>query len=380
MVAKSILRDFFDELPDPRVERTRKHLLSDILLIVLAGMLTGCRGWDAIHEFVKMGPPELLRLLRLPNGVPSSDTLRRTISKLDAGAFAEAFTEFSQSLAVGSEGRVIAVDGKTVRGANRQEGIGGSLHLVNAWLESNGMTLGQVATDDKSNEIVAIPKLLDLLAIEGATVTIDAMGCQKKIAATICSKGADYLFGLKKNQPTLHQEVVDAFTAEKLRELSADPNTFYESVDKGHGRFEVRKTWVMKGLPWLTEADNWTNLRSAVLVESTRTVGTETTKTRRTYITSLEPTAECAGHIIRRHWGVESMHWILDVVFGEDSARMDRKNGAENMSLVRKLSTNLLKRTPPPGYDKLSLVGRSRHAHRDVGYLVSVLTGPTSGN
>ena len=287
MASKSILRDLFSDVPDPRVERTRKHQLSDIILIVLVGMITGCRSWGDMRQFAEMGPPEIRELFDLPNAVPSKDTLRHVISALDPAAFRNAFIEWANAMCGSTKGKLIAIDGKTVRGALRESDGLGSLHLINAWVKENALTLGQYATDVKSNEITAIPDLLKLLSLEGTIVSMDAMGCQKAIAKEVRAQGADYLFGLKKNQPSLHKEVIEAFDAETCGALKKDSERYHEAGDKGHGRSETRRTWVLQDVEWLTMSDDWKDLKSLVLVESERTRKGETTVERRAYISSL---------------------------------------------------------------------------------------------
>lgn len=240
------LESFFEELPDPRVERTRRHKLVDILVITLLATICGCEGWDAIQTLGDGGEEQLASILELPHGIPSADTFRRVMSALDVAAFRKAFIAWAQALAQTTRGKLVAIDGKTVRGAFAGATGEGALHLVNAWVTENQLVLGQFATNVKSNEITAIPELLALLDLRGAIVSIDAMGCQKNIARCIVEKGADYIFGLKGNQPTLHQEVLTAFddaTCERLRET---PGAFHESVDKGHGRLEVRRVSVLR--------------------------------------------------------------------------------------------------------------------------------------
>jgi predicted transposase YbfD/YdcC len=212
------------------------------------------------------------------------------------------------------------------------------------------VVLGQYATDVKSNEITAIPELLKLLDVRGAVVTIDAIGCQKGIAKQIVEKGADYLFGLKGNQPTLHEEVVSSFDAATSAALRSEPRSFFESVDKGHGRLEVRRTFVLREVSWLMGSSAWPGLRSMVLVESERTIRGETSLERRAYISSLDAPAERFGLLVRRHWHVENkLHWVLDVTFGEDRGRVGRKNGAENLAILRKLAVTLFSRAPKRG-------------------------------
>jgi len=364
---------FFDEVPEPRVERTRRHLLSDIIGIALIGAICHCQGWEDMQEFVEEGPAAVRELLELPHGVPSADTLRRVLGALDAKAFGACLIEWSRQLSVSSAGRLVSIDGKTVRGAS-------SLHLVNAWVSDNSLVLGQLATDVKSNEITAIPELIKLLDIRDAVVSIDAMGCQKDIAKTICDAGGDYLFGLKKNHPTLHQEVLSAFDEGRCQALKALPESYFSESDKGHGRVEERRVWVESNVDWLARSDKWPRLSSLILVESTRTIGEKTSCERRAYISSHKGSAARFAALIRGHWHVENkLHWVLDVTFGEDRARVTHRNAAENLALLRKVALNLLKRAPVMG--KMgSIAAKIRRAGRRTDYLVTVLTGGLDSN
>jgi predicted transposase YbfD/YdcC len=373
-MARPIWLSHFDELPEPRMARTRRHSLSDIVLMMLVGAIAECPGWDAIHRFVRFGPPELQAMFEFRRGVPSADTLRRVMRALDPKAFRSAFIAWAQAMSVSTEGRLVAVDGKTVKGARRHAENEPALHIVSAWVSENSMTLGQLATSAKSNEITAIPELLRLLDLRGAVVTIDAMGCQKEIATTVRECGADYLLGLKGNQPTLQAEVLKAFDAQTLAELEDDPNTFHEAADKGHGRNELRKAWVLRDLTWLSNPERWQDLKTLILVESHRTRKGMTTVERRAYISSLDASAERLLGLVRGHWHIENrLHWVLDVTFGEDRARVSDRNAAENLALFRKVVLNLLERAPFELDPKMSIAMRRRLATWRVDYLKQVL-------
>ena len=373
-MARPYLLTLFDELPDPRVERTRRHKLSDIFVIVLVGVICDCAGWDAMHDMVAAKRADFGDLLELPHGVPSADTLRRTIGALDPKAFSKVFTQWAAALAGGTNGKHVAIDGKTVRGAFEGEDGGGALHLVNAWVRENSMLLGQYACDVKSNEITAIPELIKLIRLENATVTIDAMGCQKGIARTLRERGAHYLFGLKGNHPTLYKEVLEAFDDATCAALERLPGATHTSHDKGHGRNETRRVWVQRDVDWLRRSDDWPDLAAVVLVETERTRRGTTSRERRAYIASVDANAERMSELVRGHWHVENkLHWVLDVTFGEDHARIAKRNGAENLSLVRKVALNLLQNAPRPG-KTTSVAAKKRMATWRHDYLLKVLS------
>ena len=310
-----VILEFLEQIPEPRVERTRRHRLTDILVITLCAVIRGQRGWDGIAEFGEAREAELREFLELPHGIPCADTFRRVMSALDAKAVSACLTAWARQLHAGTDGGQIAIDGKTVRGSfSSAENGEGRLHVVNAWATETKLVLGQFATDVKSNEITAIPELLKLLDLRKGVVSIDAMGCQKNIAKTICEKGAYYLFGLKGNQPTLHEEVCGAFDEQTCNKLRENPHDFHESADKGHGRMEVRRTWVIRDVAWLTASEAWPGLKSLVLVESERHLKDRSSRERRAYISSHEGSAERLGTMVRQHWGIENqLHWTLDV-------------------------------------------------------------------
>ena len=375
-MARATWLTYFDDLPDPRVARTRRHKLGDILLIVLVGAICECRGWDDMHDLVAEGSDELRLLFELPHGVPSADTLRRVLGALDPSAFRAGFVAWSAALCRSTEGKLVAIDGKTVRGAFAGPDGGGALHLINAWVSENSMVLGQYATDVKSNEITAIPELIRLLDLRGAVVSIDAMGCQRDIARTLRERGAHYLFGLKGNQPTRHQEVLESFDDATLARLESSPTTYHAEADKGHGRSEYRRVWVQHDVSWLSRSEQWTDLASLVLVESERTVRGVTSRERRAYISSLVAPAERMFALVRGHWHVENkLHWVLDVTFGEDRARISKRNGAENLSALRKMALNMLTNAPSPRKPR-SIAQKRKLASWRVDYLRTVLSCP----
>ena len=291
---------YFSSLTDPRVERTREHRLDDILFIAIASVICGAEGWNDMEEFGKSKQEWLKSFLELPNGIPSHDTFNRVFSALDPEELEGCFLEWTRSVADLCGHEVIAIDGKSICGS-RDSGNKRIVHMVSAWAEQNHIVLGQVKVDEKSNEITAIPRLLDLLAVKGCIVTIDAMGCQKDVAAKIIEKEADYLLALKGNQGNLLEQVEDSFRF--LDAVSVD-----EQLDAGHGRVETRRCSVISDLSMVEVRGEWVALRSLVKIESERYIKTtgKTEKETRLYISSLTADAKLINQSVRAHWGVEN--------------------------------------------------------------------------
>jgi predicted transposase YbfD/YdcC len=331
-------------VPDPRVERTRRHKLVDILVIVMLAMINGAAGWEDIADFAEVREAWLSGFLELPGGVPCADTFRRVFEALDPRVFGACLAELTADLVTDLEGKVVAIDGKTMRGSFDRRTGASPLHVVSAWVAELGLTLGQIVTEEKSNEITAIPELLKTIDVRGATVTIDAMGCQKKIAEAIVDAKADYALALKDNHPGLRQEVEAAFLHPDALGIAKNKLNVCRVENKGHGRREARTVSVISDVNGLTTADDWKKLRSIVKVERKRTVGEKTSTETAYYLSSLKVSAATMGKRIRAHWSIEnSLHWSLDVVFAEDQSRIRSRNGAANMTQVRKLALSLLK-------------------------------------
>jgi predicted transposase YbfD/YdcC len=337
------LLDYFRLIPDPRVQRTRKHELPEILFIALAAVICGAECWTQVEEYAKANRDWLERVLDLPNGIPSHDTLGRVFAALDPDALEAVLQAFVRDLAGDSAGKHIAIDGKTLRRSFDRAAEQNAIHMVTAWVHENHAAFGQVKVDEKSNEITAVPKLLELLNLQEATVTIDAMGCQKEIAEQIVAGGGDYLLALKGNQGTLHDEVSEFFDDVLVRGLQA-PLATHKSLHKDHGRIEERRVWVSTEVAWLRDAQEWEGLSAIVAVQSTRTIKGESTTERRHYICSADKSAEELGQLIRQHWSVENeLHWTLDVAFREDDCRVRVQHAAENLARIRRLALSLLK-------------------------------------
>lgn len=341
----------FGALPDPRVARTREHSLVDILTIGLCAILCGGEGWTDMAAFGQAREGWLRTFLALPNGIPSHDTFGRVFAALDPDAFGAAFAAWARAVAPPAAGQVVAIDGKTLRRSHDRAGGKAALHLVSAWADASGLALGQVAVGDKANEIVAIPRLLALLDVRGCTVTADAMGCQAAIARQIVAQGGDYVLALKGNHPTLHDDVRATFAearATGFAGLAAAHHSATKTVDKGHGRLEVRRAWVISDpavLAFLDEAGRWAGLRAIGLVEAERRVGAERAVERRHYLLSAPLDAATFAGVVRRHWGIENrLHWVLDVTCGEDASRVRAGHAAQNLAALRRLALNLLRR------------------------------------
>jgi predicted transposase YbfD/YdcC len=340
--AKIGFLDHFKGLEDPRIERCKLHPMEEILLLVLCGVIAGCDGWEDIEDFGKAKLDFLRQYLPYKQGVPSDDTLRRFFRALAPKLFTERFMEWVKSLQETTlAARVIALDGKTSR--HSFDGAGKALHLVSAFASEARLVLGQVAVDSKTNEITAIPELLKWLDVRGAIVTIDAMGCQVDIAAQIQEQGGDYVFSLKGNQGTLSEDVRTFF--EKPPQHSVLP--CHKTVDAEHGRIETRICSISTDIAWLQERHpHWAGLNSIVKIESTREKGEKIEKENRYYISSLDTTPAHMLAAIRSHWAIENtLHWVLDMSFGDDQCRIRKDNAPANMAIIRHCALNMIQQT-----------------------------------
>jgi predicted transposase YbfD/YdcC len=302
-------------------------------------------GWQDMRDFGEAKEEWLGTFLDLKNGIPSADTFSRVLSALDPKAFNEVLTQWVRILSGGTNDKVVAVDGKTVRHSFDRATNRKALHLVSAWIVENNLCLGQIATEEKSNEITAIPKLLELLDIRGATITLDAMGCQRAIADKIIKQDCDYIMGLKRNQGSVRGSVERNFFLGLKGKFEEGQCTFHETTNEGeHGRKEVRRVWVTHEVDRCYEYERWNGLKSLIMVERERTVGTKTSLEKHYYLSSHEKDATALGAMIRDHWSIENqLHWCLDVAFREDESRIRIGNGPENIALLRKLAMNLAK-------------------------------------
>lgn len=331
-------------VPEPRVARTRVHRLEDILAIALLAAINGADGWEEIADFGESREKWLRGFLELPGGLPCADTYRRLFEAIDTEALGGCLAAMTSGLVADLRGKVVAIDGKTMRRSFDRKSGRSALHVVSAWVAERGITLGQVVTEEKSNEITAIPELLKTIDVKGAIVTIDAMGCQKKIAASIVEAEADYALALKDNHPTLRTEVEGVFAAAAANAEGSKKVKRVAVESSGHGRREVRRVSVSQDVQALTERAEWANLKSIVMVERERTVGDRTSSETAYYLSSLRLGPKAMERCIRAHWSIEnSLHWVLDVVFREDESRVRSRGGAANLAALRKLALVLLK-------------------------------------
>jgi predicted transposase YbfD/YdcC len=339
------LLDHYSTVIDPRVERTRKHLLNDLLTIAICGFICGVDNWVELEDFGKAKFEWFRKFLRLPHGIPSHDTFGRFFAALDPEEFSRCFIRWVKAISEVTEGEVVAIDGKTLRRSFDNASGKAAIHMVSAWASKNNLVLGQVKTEEKSNEITAIPKLLELLHLHGCIVTIDAMGCQRDIVERIVEKGADYVISLKGNQETLQREVEALFVEATEESFETLPHAYTETLEKEHGRIEKRRYWTTGRLDAIRETKKWPSLTSVGMVESQRTVNEITSVEVRYFISSLPGNdAEKFANAVRSHWSVENnLHWVLDVAFDEDQSRVRKDNAPENMAMLRHVALNLIK-------------------------------------
>lgn len=368
----ALLENHFGTLSDPRAAHSIDHKLIDIIVITICGTICGGDDWEAIAEYGRTKQDWLKTFLELPNGIPSPDTFSRLFARLKPEELQKSFIGWMEAVHQVTEGELVNIDGKTLRGAKEAGNSRSLIHMVSVWSASQHLVLGQKKVREKSNEITAIPELLELLALQGCLVSIDAMGCQTEIAKVIINQGADYVLALKGNQGNLHADVAELFTTAQTNNFKNIEHQHYSTVEKGHGRIETRRYWTMGNTEYLLGAEKWAGLKSIGMVESERKVKGQVSIEQRYYLLSIKSDVQRFAQAVRSHWSIENqLHWILDVGFAEDASQACQGHSAENLAIIRHVGVNLLSR------DKKTRVGvktKRLKAGWDDNYLKNVLS------
>lgn len=366
---------YFSTLEDPRDAMNQAHEFMDLLTIALCAVICGADDWVAVSSFGRAKYLWFKQCLALPNGIPAHDTFWRVFRALDPEQFQRCFLEWMRAVQRQTKGEVIAIDGKQLRRSYDKADGRAAIHMVSAWASANGLCLGQRKVDEKSNEITAIPKLLEVLEIAGCVVTIDAMGCQVSIAETIIEQGGDYLLALKENQGNLYADVELLFDDLEESGFSAYDFSAGKTVDKDHGRVEIRKVWMISDpevVRYMRGAERWPRLTSLVKIQAERYLPDEQSVEIRYFISSLDASADELLRIARTHWSIEnSFHWVLDIAFREDESRLRKDNGAQNFAVLRHIALNALKQERSA---KMGIKNKRLRAGWDNDYLLDVLS------
>jgi predicted transposase YbfD/YdcC len=365
--------EHFSDLDDPR-RYNKRHRLMDIIVIAICAVICGADDWVAVEEFGKDKQKWFEQFLELPHGIPTHDTFRRVFAVLDAEQFQNCFMAWIRAVYKITQGQVVPIDGKKLRRSHDHTLGKDAIHMVSAWALENHLVLGQVKVDDKSNEITAIPQLLELLEITGCIVTIDAIGCQKEISKKIIGKDADYVLALKENQGGLYDDVQELFNyAEEIEFSDCD---YHKTVEKNHGRIEIRECWTISSLEYMVYLRNlsdWANLRTIVMVKRERRLGLKVETEVKYYISSLVSSAQHILNVVRGHWGIENqLHWVLDIAFREDECRLRKGQGAQNFAVLRHIALSLLKQESTC---KCGIKTKRLKAGWTLDYLTKVLAG-----
>lgn len=369
---KRSIPEHFATLSDPRSDNKR-HKLIDIITIAICAVICNADSFEHIAEFGRAKSRWLKEFLALPHGIPSADTFERVFSRIDPEEFKRCFMQWVQAISQLTKGEVVAVDGKTLRRSHDKSNGKSAIHMVSAWACASGLVLGQIKTEEKSNEINAIPLLLETLAIEGCIVTIDAMGCQRTIVETIVAQKADYVLSLKGNQGTLHENVQLFFQTQRQADFKELCFDYHETVEADHGKIEIRKHWTTSDIAWLQGKEHWQNLNTICMVERERQFEDKTESETSYYIGSIDNNAQAFAAAVRSHWGIEnSLHWVLDVSFREDDSRIRKNHSPENFAVLRHIALNMIKKETSL---KKSIKSKRLRAGWDNNYLLKVLTG-----
>jgi predicted transposase YbfD/YdcC len=370
------LVEHFAALEDPRRDRTKEHLLIDIVTIAVCAVICGADDWVEVAAFGRGKEKWLRQFLQLPHGIPSHETFWRVFRALDPHQFEQCFLAWVQSLMRLTDGEIVAVDGKTLRRSYDRLDHKAAIHMVSAWATANQVVLGQRKVKYKSNEIKAIPELLRLLDLHGCIVTVDALGCQQAVAAAIRAQGADYVLAVKGNQGHLLEDLKELFTEAEAVHWRDAPHDYVRAVSGDHGRIEIRECWTISQadyVQYLRKHEAWPDLRSLVRVRCERRTGRKRSREIRYYITSLANEAGRILNAVRGHWGIENgLHWVLDIAFGEDQSRLRKGAGPENFAVLRHMAVSLLKQEPT---EKIGVKAKRLRAAVDEQYLLKVLTG-----
>lgn len=364
-------------LKDPRMRQKIKYRLADIVAMAICAVMGGAETWEEIEAFAECKEEWFAKFLTLEHPFPSDLTFQRIFAMIDPQELHAILLSWFDDITADAQGKLIAIDGKTLRASVDKASGKSPLHLVSAWSCEQSLLLGQVRVEDKSNEITAIPKLLRMIELQGSTVTIDAMGCQKAIASEIVGRGGDYVISLKGNQSGLHDQIKLEFDGVSPELLSARLGACHETVEKGHGRIEIRRYWQLSQMSWVQDRGLWEGLRSIGIVDGTRIINNIETTERRYFICSFGADPQRFGHSVRQHWRVEStLHWSMDVVFNEDRCRMRRDHSAENFALLRRIALSIFKKMNDK--KSRSIKGRRARAGWDNSYLAQALMmGPS---
>lgn len=374
-IGTATIQDHFSGLTDPRVERTKHHPLINIVTIAICAVICGAETWVDIEMYGKSKQDWLAGFLDLAKGIPSHDTFGRVFARIDPEEFQSHFLAWVRAVFEVSNGQVIAFDGKQLRRSHDHANGKDAIYMVSAWAVANGLVLGQVKVDDKSNEITAIPELLSFLELAGCIVTIDAIGTQVAIAAQIIDQQADYVLALKGNQGVIHEAVAVLFDDALSNNFSRLQHDFVQTVDGNHGRLEIRRHWITSDIGWLPQVTGkplWPGLRSIGMVRVQRRIGAQTTESTRYYLSSLEANAATFADAVRSHWGIEnSLHWVLDIAFREDECRIRKDHAPQNFAVLRHIALNLLRQEKTA---KVGVKAKRLKAAWNNNYLIKVLS------